>query len=80
MVVFENQCTGCSDLGIPCLGMCCPNRKVPVFYCDNHNCPANHDGTDRLFRVADSQLCMDCVEEIAARICVDLEDIIEGEL
>ena len=80
MVVFENQCTGCSDLGIPCLGNCCPNRRVPVFYCDNHNCSSSHEGTDRLFKVGDSQLCMSCVQALAERICVDPCDIITGEL
>lgn len=80
MIAYENQCTGCADLGLPCLGRSCPNRKVQVFYCDNKNCVASFTGTDRLFKVGDSQICMDCVYEIADRNGVEPEDLIEGEV
>lgn len=80
MIRIENQCTGCSDLGIPCLGRCCPNQRVPVFYCDNRKCIASNTGTDRLFKVDGSELCMDCVTEIADRNGVDPWDLIDGEV
>lgn len=80
MVRIENQCTGCSDLGIPCLGRSCPNQRVPVFYCDNRKCIASNTGTDRLFKVDGSQLCMDCVSMIAERMCLDPWEIIESEI
>ena len=80
MIVYENQCTGCADLGIPCLGNCCPNRNVPVMYCDNRKCMASFTGADRLFVVGGVHLCMDCVQEIADRNGVEPEDLIEGEV
>lgn len=80
MVVRENQCTGCADLGIPCLGTCCPNRNVPVMYCDNKRCLGHFTGIDRLFVVDGIHLCMDCIREIADRNGVEPEDLIEGEV
>ena len=80
MIAYENHCTGCSDLGLSCLGQSCPNIKVPVFYCDNRKCVSSFTGTDRLFKVGESQLCMDCIVEIADRNGVNPEDLIEGEV
>ena len=34
MVKIENWCVGCQDIGLPCLGYGCPNRRVEVHYCD----------------------------------------------
>ena len=34
MVKTEKRCVTCE---LPCLGACCPNRKVEVHYCDNCN-------------------------------------------
>ena len=30
----ENECTGCTDMGLYCLGDSCPNKNVVRFYCD----------------------------------------------
>ena len=55
MTVIENHCCDCAAPGYPCMGSACPNRRVPVFYCDNSRCSANLTGTDRLFVVGDSR-------------------------
>ena len=80
MIAYENQCVGCSDLGMTCIGKSCPNRKVPVLYCENRKCVSSFTGTDRLFKVGDSHLCMDCIHEIADRNGVEPEDLIDGEV
>jgi len=33
MLRTEDHCVGCPD-GVPCLGVACPSRNVPVWYCD----------------------------------------------
>lgn len=80
MVKYENHCTGCSDLGLPCIGRSCPNTRVPMMYCDNSRCIAHSTGADRLFVVDGSQLCMDCIDDMASRSGIDAEDLIEGEV
>lgn len=80
MVRIENHCTGCSDLGLPCLGRSCPNLHVPMLYCDNRKCVASFTGAERLFIVDGVHLCMDCINEIADRNGVEPEDLIEGEV
>lgn len=80
MTVIENHCCDCAAPGYPCMGAACPNRRVTVFYCDNTRCSAHLTGADRLFVVGDSQLCRDCVEDMAERVGVDVEDLIEGEV
>jgi hypothetical protein len=49
-------------------------------YCDNKRCNGHFVGADRLFIVDGSQLCMDCIREIADRNGVEPEDLIEGEV
>lgn len=29
-----NECVGCKDIGLPCLGSSCPHRNVTRYYCD----------------------------------------------
>lgn len=80
MRAIEDHCCGCAVPGYPCLGADCPNRRVLVLYCDNTRCMAHYTGADRLFIVGDSQICMDCINEIADRNGVEPEDLIEGEV
>ena len=42
MLVIEDHCCDCAVPGYPCLGVHCPARRVPVFYCDV--CGAECDG------------------------------------
>ena len=80
MTVIENHCINCTDNGMPCLGPSCSLRRVPVHYCDNRDCIANTEGCDRLFIVGCSELCLDCVCEIAERNGIDPDDLIEREV
>lgn len=80
MVRQENQCVGCSDLGLPCMGECCPNLNVPVLFCDNKRCIGHFTGVDRLFVVGEEQFCMDCVQDRADQSGADPWDLIEGEV
>lgn len=34
MVKYENECMGCTSIGLHCIGSSCRNRNVPHFYCD----------------------------------------------
>ena len=56
MKKIENFCVDCD---LPCLGIACPNRNVPVYYCDicNSDC-ANYviDGEDYCFECAQKRM------------------------
>lgn len=34
MIEYVNECVGCAEVGLPCMGRSCPNRRVPHYYCD----------------------------------------------
>lgn len=53
MIKIENDCVGC---GMPCLGVSCPNRKVPHLYCDKCK-----EEVDELYKYDDEQLCEECL-------------------
>lgn len=57
MRVKENECVGCRDLGLPCMGSSCPNRNVVRFYCDK--CKEESD----LYHYDGQELCIDCIIE-----------------
>lgn len=56
MIEIEDECVGCKDMGLPCLGAGCPNKKVPHFYCDECE-----DERDFLYEFEGKQLCDDCL-------------------
>lgn len=58
MVRYENECVGCRDLGLPCLGSTCPNRNVPHFECDKCR---EEFSPDELYDVDGEELCADCI-------------------
>lgn len=61
MLRIEDHCVGCPD-GVPCSGSSCPNRNVPVWYCDEYEREYDRDE----LRVLDGkQLCYDCFCEEA---------------
>ena len=31
---YEDQCVGCTSMGLPCMGSICKNKDVPIWYCD----------------------------------------------
>lgn len=57
MKSIENECVGCRELGMYCLGSSCPNRKVVRFYCDKCESEAT------LYHYNDEELCQDCLLE-----------------
>ena len=62
MTKIENDCVGCTDIGLPCKN--CGRGRTPHHYCDRCG-----DET-RLYRFDDSELCTECLLE-----CFD---IVEG--
>ena len=54
---IENECVGCTSLGMHCQGSSCPNRNVVRFYCDK--CGKETD----LYYFDDKELCIDCIIE-----------------
>ena len=60
---IENECVGCPD-GMGCLGVSCPNRNVPRFYCDN--CGAE----ETLYEFEGGEFCIECIK--------DMLNVVEG--
>ena len=63
MVRYENRCCDCAVPGYPCLGSSCPNRNVPVYYCDKCDCEIDCD----IYDVDGEELCEDCLKDIFRR-------------
>lgn len=59
---YENHCCDCAPPGYPCLGASCPNRNVPVHYCDNCG-----EELDEIYDVDDKELCEECLKEMFRR-------------
>ena len=55
MIIYEDECVGCSSLGLPCYGSACPNRNVPYVFCDECG--------DDIDRDSDYHLCDKCRRE-----------------
>jgi hypothetical protein len=54
---IENECVGCTSLGMHCLGIGCPNREVLHYYCDE--CEDECD----LYEYDGKELCIECIEK-----------------
>ena len=52
---MENECVGCRDLGLHCLGSSCPNRNVVRYYCDR----CDEEAT--LYNYYGEEICMYCL-------------------
>lgn len=62
----ENECVGCTELGIPCMGSSCPNRHVTRWYCDMCG-----DESDVLYDYDDKELCEYCVLKVLPKVDMD---------
>lgn len=56
MKTLENECVGCTGIGLPCIGLVCTNRNVPHFYCDECGEETN------LYKFDGEELCIGCIE------------------
>lgn len=55
---FENCCVKCATPAYPCDGDKCPNRNVPVYFCDK--CKEEFE-PEELYVIDDEELCVDCL-------------------
>lgn len=69
-VKIENECVGCTSMGLYCMGSSCPNRRVERYYCDRCGAECSADNGDFGF----DDLCEDCYEVLSL-----LESEVEGE-
>lgn len=60
---YENHCCGCAVPGYPCRGASCPNRRVPVHYCDKCDPKAQFPLVE-VYEVNGKELCEDCLKEM----------------
>lgn len=64
MKKVEDECVGCTTVGLHCLGSSCPNRNVVRFYCDRCECEG------KLYNYYGIELCADCL--------LDEFEVVEG--
>ena len=57
MKKIANECVGCKDIGLHCLGLSCPNKSVVRFYCDR----CEEETT--LYHYDGEELCKNCILE-----------------
>ena len=62
MVRYENHCCDCAVPGYPCSGSSCPNRNVPVYYCDSCG-----EELEEIYDVDGEELCEDCLKDMFRR-------------
>lgn len=55
MKKIENECVGCTSIGLYCLGNTCPKRNIVRFYCDR----CQEETT--LYHYEDEEICQDCL-------------------
>lgn len=56
MIKYEDNCVGCRDIGLPCRGISCRNRKVQVLVCDECG-----EESEELYIYDGQQICADCL-------------------
>ena len=59
-----NECVGCTDLGLPCIGNYCRNRNVTRFFCDKCDEEISAGG---IYDYDGQELCEDCLKEMCRR-------------
>lgn len=52
---IEDECVGCTDIGLYCLGDTCPNRNVIRYYCDY--CGEE----EKLYYYDNHEICKECL-------------------
>ncbi len=57
MIRYEDECVGCTSMGLRCIGRSCRNRHVPHYCCDK----CGVEG--KLFHFNDDELCAECIIE-----------------
>ena len=62
MKQIENECIGCTSIGMHCMGSTCPNRNVLHLYCDE--CGDECD----LYEYDGEELCIECIEKRLPKI------------
>ena len=63
MTRYEDRCCDCAVPGYPCRGSSCPNRNVPVYYCNK--CGDEIDGD--IYDVDGEELCEECLKNMFRR-------------
>ena len=62
MEKIVNECVGCRDLGLHCMGSACPNRNVTRFFCDRCQ-----DEITVIYDYDGEELCEDCLKALFKR-------------
>lgn len=60
MLKIESRCLDCTSLGLPCIGISCPNRSVEVHYCNK----CGDQLGKNFYKDGDIELCADCEEDM----------------
>lgn len=62
MLKYEDHCCDCATPNYPCRGSSCPNKNVPVHYCDKCK-----EEIAEVYYVDGKELCEECLKEMFLR-------------
>lgn len=74
MIKYEDECCGCAVPAYPCIGLSCPRRNVPYYYCDKH------DNEEALYHGENADYCERCADAYLQEIFNDLTIFEKAEL
>ena len=57
-----DECVGCTSMGLSCMGITCPNRNIPVYYCDECG-----EEMEEVYEVYGEELCEECLKDMFRR-------------
>lgn len=60
---YEDQCVGCTSMGLPCMGSICKNKDVPIWYCDK----CEEECVD-LYEVDGYEVCESCALKMLPKV------------
>ena len=75
MIKYENHCCSCAAPGYPCIGNACPNKNVPVYYCDICN-----SDTYAEYNIDGEHYCKECAKKYIKEVFEDLTILEQAEI
>jgi hypothetical protein len=63
---IDDNCVGCTSMGLPCMAPACGNSSREMIFCDNH--PEEYAD----YIVDGEELCEECAKELLKEVFNDL--------
>lgn len=74
MIKIVDECVDCTDIGLPCKGIGCPNREVERHYCDD--CKVS----EAVFEIDGIEFCESCAADHLDKLWRNLTLDVQAEM